>query len=191
MNIETIAECDYSNFVYEMDAGCDGQVYPDPETSDYQIPFPAGTKIQMGLSNCSTSFHGEGSPDQYAFDFDFQEGTSFFASRSGEVVKVINDQASSGGGAGNYVVLDHGDQTFGLYLHSPEGGITAEVGQFIEQGARLGSIGRSGLAGYPHLHFIVVKDQYDYPYKGIPISFKNVSPPTTVLQSYTTYQVCE
>lgn len=183
--------CHEQNFRYLSDQGCDGQVYGHPDSSEYILPFPEGTTIRMGLSNCSLSFHGSGQPDQYAYDFDFPEGTPFIASRGGKVVKVVEDQSSDGGGAGNYLVIDHGDSSYGLYYHSPFNGVSVEVDEVVEQGQELGFVGRSGLAGYPHLHFIVVSEQYNYPYQGIAINFNNVNPKTTVLQSYTEYSVCQ
>lgn len=188
---EIQTKCTEIQFQFNEEKGCDGQTYLNPELSPYKLPFKSGTKIKMGLSNCSVSFHGSGQPDQYAYDFNFSEGTPFYAARGGTVVKVVQDQSSSGGGAGNYLVIDHGDETYGLYYHSPKDGILASQGQEVLQGERLGEVGMSGLAGYPHLHFIVVKGQYEWPYEGIPLSFNNVVPPTTILTSGGEYEACE
>ena len=83
--------------------------------------------------------------------------------------------------------MDHGDGTFGLYYHSPMDGISVSVGEAVSQGDVLGQTGRSGLAGYPHLHFIVVEGSPNYPYEGIPVSFKNVSPGHVSLESFHAY----
>lgn len=176
--------------VYEPVAGCDGQIYSDPAESPYVLPFPPGETFKTGLTNCSSSYHGAGQPDQYAFDFDMPVGTPFTAVRAGTVYKVVEDQPSNGGGtgAGNYVVIDHGDGTYGLYYHSPENGIDVEVGDEVTQGDVLGISGRSGLAGYPHLHFIVVEGDPTYPYDGLAISFSNAQPGDTVLKSRTEYE---
>ena len=170
--------------------GCKYETYPDPATSPYILPFAVGESFKTGLANCSSSFHGAGRPDEYAFDFDMPTGTPFIAARAGTVFRVVEDQPSNGGGdgAGNYVVIDHGDNTFALYLHSPQDGIDVAVGDSVEQGDVLGITGRSGLAGYPHLHFIVVSDSPNYPYNGLAISFRNALPAHTALQSYTEYE---
>lgn len=81
-------------------------------------------------------------------------------------------------------------QTFGVYLHAPQDGIFVQKGSMVDQNQVLGLIGRSGLAGYPHLHFIVVEGDPAYPYKGIPISFNNVIPADVVLVSNKFYQNC-
>ena len=51
-------------------AGCDGQIYIDPATSPYVLPYAVGETFETGLTNCSSSYHAAGQPDQYAFDFD-------------------------------------------------------------------------------------------------------------------------
>ncbi len=176
-------ELDFSNV-----EGCDGQIYNEPSTSPYVLPFKPGKSFKTGLTNCSSSYHASGKPDQYAYDFNMPEGTKFRASRSGTVSQVINDQPSEGGGSGNYVLIDHHDNTFAYYLHSPKNGISVKVGDEVVQGELLGVTGRSGLAGYPHLHFIVVKNPPAWPYSAIPVSFKNAIPLEVPLKSHKVYK---
>lgn len=183
--------CDSLVFTYNSEEGCDGQIYNDPATSPYIIPLNVEEEFSMGLCNCSSSFHASGNPDEYAFDFDLATGTVFIAARGGTVVKMVEDQNSFGGGVGNLVIIDHLDGTYGHYLHSPKDGIYVEEGQAVSQGMELGEIGSSGLAGYPHLHFIVTSDGYDWPYQGVPVSFNNVVPPTVVLETNATYTICQ
>jgi murein DD-endopeptidase MepM/ murein hydrolase activator NlpD len=64
-------------------------------------------------------------------------------------------------------------------------------GDVVKQGDTLGVTGKSGLAGYPHLHFIVVKGSPVYPYKGIAISFKNAMPKDIILKDYSSYTATE
>lgn len=184
-------DCSNLVFNYTHQLGCDGQEYPDPATSEYVLPFPEGTTIKTGLTNCSSSYHAPQYPDRYAYDFNFPDGTKFYAARAGVVAHVKESESSDGGGGGNYCVIDHLDNTFGLYLHSPKGGIEVSKGDTINQGDFLGVIGHSGLAGYPHLHFIVVKDAWAWPYDPTPITFSNVVPADVVLKSYTEYKVCK
>lgn len=178
----------------EVAFGCEGEPYPKRAESPYVLPLEPGSTFETGLTNCSSSFHGAGHPDQYAFDFDVPVGTPFVAARAGTVARVVENASSDGGGpddVGNFVVLDHGDGTFGLYLHSPRDGIDVVPGQTVEQGDVLGRTGRSGLAGYPHLHFIVVRGTPDYPYQGMPVSFRNVSPGHDVLRTEHVYTALE
>ena len=173
---------------YEPVAGCDGQLYPDPAESPYLLPFAVGESFETGLTNCSSSYHGAGQPDQYAYDFDMPVGTPFTAARAGTVFKVVENASSSGGGVGNYVIIDHHDGTYGLYYHSPQDGIVVAEGDAVAQGDELGVTGRSGLAGYPHLHFIVVEGEPTFPYEGLAITFRNASPDDVVLKSNTRYE---
>jgi hypothetical protein len=179
-----------NQFDYTNQEGCDGKVYPNPFYSKYVLPYPPDSVYVTGLTNCSDSYHAPGLPDRYAFDFDMHDGTNFYASRGGEVVYVENSQPSTGGGGGNACIIDHHDDTFGIYLHSPENGIIVEVGQEVIQGELLGVTGHSGLAGYAHLHFIVVQDSFNWPYDPIPITFKNVFPSDVILESHKTYKAC-
>lgn len=172
---------------------CPGQ-YDAVEVTPYVVPFAVGTTLQTGLANCSGSFHSAGQPDEFATDFNLPTGTPFVASRGGVVSYVDESQASDGGTAGqlvfgNAVFVDHGDDTSALYLHSPMGGIAVEVGDTVQQGDTLGVVGQSGLAGYPHLHFIVVEGTTVFPYDGVPVSFANADPPDVPLQSFSSYQV--
>jgi murein DD-endopeptidase MepM/ murein hydrolase activator NlpD len=175
------------------DEGCDGQTYPPNNQSQYVLPFPVGKSYITGLTNCSSSFHAAGNPDQYAFDFNMPSGSPFVASRGGRVSEVVENRQSHGpsGLAGNYVVIDHGDNTFGVYLHSPDDGIYVALNDTVEQGQVLGITGSSGLAGYPHLHFIVVKNSSAWPYSGVAVSFRNASPPHIVLKGNTIYTALE
>jgi murein DD-endopeptidase MepM/ murein hydrolase activator NlpD len=169
-------------------AGCVGASYPEIATSPYVIPFAVGMTVATGLGNCSSSFHASGA-DQFATDFNLPAGTPFVAARGGIVSGVVEDQPSGGGGAGNRLSVDHGDGTSGLYLHSPRDGILVEVGDRVEQGDTLGLVGQSGLAGYPHLHFIVVEGSTAYPYEGVPVTFRNADPADVALRTNGTYRV--
>ena len=166
---------------------CEDATWPDPAGSPYVLPFRAGESYRTGLTNCSSSFHSSGNPDQFAFDFDMPLGTPFIAARAGRVHRVVGLEPSEGGGAGNYVVIDHHDGTYGLYYHSPRNGISVSPGMNVEQGDVLGVTGRSGLAGYPHLHFIVVAGDPTYPYQGVPVSFRNADPADARLESGKVY----
>jgi len=185
--------CDLTQFDYTHQKGCDGKEYPNPISSKYILPFPPGYSFKTGLTNCSSSYHGAEYPDRYAFDFDMPVGTKFYATRGGIVSLVIDDQPSNGGGDkyGNWVIIDHQDNTYGIYLHSPKNGIYVEKGDEVKQGDLLGITGKSGLAGYPHLHFIVVQNGYAWPYDPIPVSFKNAVPADVILKSYTQYTACK
>lgn len=53
--------------------------------------------------------------------------------------------------AGNSVFVDHGDGLISMYFHLDE--IHSETGQELQRGQVLGTVGASGRATGPHLHF--------------------------------------
>ncbi len=55
--------------------------------------------------------------------------------------------------AGNAVVLDHGGGWESQYSHLRQGSVAVVVGEQVAAGARLGLIGWSGRAEFPHLEF--------------------------------------
>ncbi len=61
--------------------------------------------------------------------------------------------AQAGPDAGNAVVLDHGGGWESQYSHLRQGSVAVATGQRVAAGARLGLIGWSGRAEFPHLEF--------------------------------------
>lgn len=165
--------------------GCPEANYPDWETSPYVLPYSVAETYEVRLSNCSSSFHAEGTNDELAFDFVMDVGTLITASRAGTVVYIEED--GHGRELNNLVVVDHGDGTFGEYMHLQFEGALVDVGDVVEQGDAIGLSGATGLAGYPHLHFIVVRDSWEWPYIGVPITFSNTAPNPHSLASDTPY----
>ena len=167
--------------------GCDGQVYTAPAASPYVLPFTVGAAYTMNLGNCSVSFHNPGSPDRYAYDFGMTIGTPITAARAGRVVHVV-EIGQDGSSPNNLVVVSHGDGTFAQYMHLTENGADVEVGDQVERGDAIGRSGNTGLAGYPHLHFIVTEGGWPYPYDPVPVSFSNASPQDAVLREGRSYR---
>lgn len=69
-----------------------------------------------------------------------------FAVQTGVVVKVMDE----GDGFGNKVVIYHGKNTYTLYAHLHT--MKAKVGQYIEEGTPLGTVGNTGNSDGDHLH---------------------------------------
>ena len=74
------------------------------------------------------------------------QGTPVLASRAGRVLLV-----ESISGYGTTVLLDHGEGWQTLYAHLHEA--TVRSGAWLEQGQPLGTVGMTGSATGPHLHF--------------------------------------
>ena len=165
--------------------GCVDADYPDWETSPYVLPFPVGETYKVNLSNCSSSYHAAGRNDALAYDFAMAPGTLITAARAGTVIFV--EERGKGGERNNLVVVKHEDKTSAQYMHLQQNGALVEVGDVVEQGDEIGLSGATGLAGYPHLHFIVTKGSWKWPYKGVPVTFSNTTPNPTGLASNTEY----
>ena len=57
---------------------------------------------------------------------------------------------------GNGVLITHEGGWETIYCHMKKGSISVVPGQHIQTGDRLGAVGQSGLAEFPHLHFGVI-----------------------------------
>lgn len=170
--------------------GCPGATYPDWSTSPYVLPYPVGITYQVDLSNCSGSFHGPGRPDDFATDFAMPIGTVVTASRAGTIVHV-EDSGVDYNFPNNVVVVDHGDDTYGSYMHLTKDGALVTVGEAVVPGDTLGFSGATGSAGYPHLHFVVTKDNWAWPYVSIPVTFANTDQNPRGLKEKTKYKALE
>ncbi len=79
-------------------------------------------------------------------DYAAPTGTPVYAAGDGKVVKAGYSRAN-----GNYVFIKHGDQFETKYLHLHKR--SAGVGQKVQQGDVIGTVGSTGLATGPHLHY--------------------------------------
>lgn len=78
-------------------------------------------------------------------------GTPIYAAAQGTVI--VAKSGGWNGGYGSYVVISHSNGTQTLYAHMSS--VKASVGQSVDEGALIGSVGRTGEATGPHLHFEV------------------------------------
>ncbi|MCA9700286.1 MAG: M23 family metallopeptidase, partial [Myxococcales bacterium] len=95
---------------------------------------------------------------QYAWDFGMPAGTDIHAVHGGTVLMVKKDSYVGGCSSqyandANYVVIDHGDGTSGLYMHLEGGSSNVSVGQQITAGDIIGRVGQTGWACGAHLHY--------------------------------------
>ncbi|UTW46700.1 peptidoglycan DD-metalloendopeptidase family protein [bacterium SCSIO 12696] len=79
-------------------------------------------------------------------DYAAPTGTPIYASGDGKVVKAGYTRAN-----GNYVVIQHGQSYSTKYLHLHKRKV--KRGQSVRQGQTIGTVGATGLATGPHLHY--------------------------------------
>jgi len=163
--------------------GTTGPAFPAPP--GYLLPWSGG-ELHAVTQGEETSLTHNGTA-AYAFDFDLGYET-VTAARGGKVT--MTRQSSNMGGcsplfsqAANYVVIDHGDGTSGLYLHLAQDSITVHVGDVVEQGRPLAISGETGLTCSdignnpgPHLHFQVERTVADrYITQSLPVAFDDIA----------------
>jgi murein DD-endopeptidase MepM/ murein hydrolase activator NlpD len=148
--------------------------YPNPNSSEYSLPFSAGERYVISQGNCDIGTHR--GPARYAYDIAMLIGTQILAARAGSVVAV---DVSRPDGTGlfdddNAVVIEHADGTLASYVHLTQGGSLVAVGQVVEQGEPIALSGNSGhTGGLPHLHFQVTPCPNRDACGTLPVTFRN------------------
>lgn len=94
---------------------------------------------------------------------DMIAGVDILAAAPGTVKGVRDGVADftpyeTGRECGNGVVIDHGGGWETQYCHMKQGSVRVRSGDAVDAGTRLGQIGQSGMAEFPHLHLSVRKD---------------------------------
>lgn len=75
-------------------------------------------------------------------------GSPILAAYDGEVIA-----AAYSSSMGNYIMIDHGDDIYTIYMHASSLGVSK--GQTVVRGERIGSVGSTGRSTGNHLHFSV------------------------------------
>ena len=102
----------------------------------------------FGYRSFDNSFHK-------GLDMAAAEGTPYYAADSGTVMYATYDGGWNGG-AGNWVVISHGNGIVTKYMHSSA--VFVSPGQYVERGQNIGLVGQTGEAYGAHLHFQVEVD---------------------------------
>jgi hypothetical protein len=111
--------------------------------ADYQLPF----SCTQEWTGSTRSYH---SPSSNAVDFNRSEdlGKFVLAAESG-VVTTATDLGNRS--YGKYIRISHGNDETTLYAHL--NAMYVRVGQRVDQGQLIGTVGTSGGSTGPHLHF--------------------------------------
>jgi murein DD-endopeptidase MepM/ murein hydrolase activator NlpD len=145
----------------------------------YKLPFPGGSKFEVcqGYNHSGGTHSGAAA---YAWDFCMPIGSPVTAARGGTVRAVRQDSKVGGWGPqfaddANYVVVDHGDGTSGLYMHLMFNGARVKPGDQVRVGQLIAYSGNTGWTSAPHLHFMVMQTEADNVYsQSIPVLFQDV-----------------
>lgn len=98
-------------------------------------------------------------------------GVDVLAAAEGKIMRVrdeIEDRAPSAAdmekmkeekkGCGNGVLIDHGGGWQTIYCHMKKGSVVVKPGDKVATGQKIGQVGQSGMAEFPHLHFGILRD---------------------------------
>lgn len=135
------------------------------------ITIPDGVEPTVSSSGAPTSpLHGAGGPALSGYftrplafyiktqglhgyngiDLGAPVGTNVMASAGGTVIIALGNGGWNGG-YGNYIVIQHPNGTQTLYAHLSK--VYVARGQVVGQGESIGTVGKTGKATGPHLHF--------------------------------------
>ena len=111
-----------------------------------QNPCPEAYNASgFGYRDFDKSFHK-------GLDMAAAEGTPYYAAEAGTVIHVTNDGGYNGG-AGNWIVITHGNGLVTKYMHSSQ--TLVNVGDQVQRGQLIGLVGNTGDSHGAHLHFQV------------------------------------
>lgn len=122
----------------------------------YQLPFEPGKKRLIVQGYFGAFSHKE----RAALDFKMPKRTKVLAARDGVVIRIREDGDKGGLKSeyrqyGNFVVLQHADNSRSGYWHLQKDGVLVNVGDTVKQGEQIAWSGNTGYTAFPHLHFIV------------------------------------
>ncbi len=117
----------------------DGGVFTFPVASYTRISEEYGNRIHPILK--VPQFHN-------GIDIAAPGGTAIYAAYNGKVVAA--DYSSS---MGNYVMIDHGDSLYTVYMHASA--LYVSKGAEVSKGQKIAAVGSTGRSTGNHLHFSV------------------------------------
>ncbi len=117
----------------------DGGMFKFPLATYTRVSDDYGNRIHPTLG--VQQFHN-------GVDFAAPKGTAIYAAYDGEVVA-----ASYSATMGNYVMIDHGDGLYTIYMHASA--LYVQKGDMTVKGETIAAVGSTGRSTGPHLHFSV------------------------------------
>ncbi len=120
----------------------DGGIFTWPAPSYTRISDDYGNRMHPTLG--IQKFHN-------GLDMAAPGGSAILAAYDGKVVA-----ADYSGSMGNYVMIDHGDSIYTIYMHASA--LYVSKGQEVSKGQKIAAVGSTGRSTGNHLHFSVRKN---------------------------------
>ena len=116
----------------------------------FAFPAPSMTRISDEYGNRMHPILGV---EQFhnGVDMAAPNGSPILAAYDGEVVA-----AAYSGSMGNYIMIDHGDSLYTIYMHASA--LYVSKGDLVAKGQKIAAVGSTGRSTGPHLHFSVRKN---------------------------------
>lgn len=116
----------------------------------FTFPAPSMTRISDEYGNRMHPILGV---EQFhnGVDLAAPNGSPILAAYDGEVVA-----AAYSGSMGNYIMIDHGDSLYTIYMHASA--LYVSKGDLVTKGQKIAAVGSTGRSTGPHLHFSVRKN---------------------------------
>lgn len=149
------------------DRGQHSPASPAPSTGRWGWPLP------VGASSCRSSVYGTRVHPitgvvhfHSGDDYPAAGGTPVYAIGDGTVIDVKTNctvgNRDCGGGAGNYVKIDHGGGVVSVYMHASS--VSVSKGQHVYRGQEIMKVGTTGSSTGNHLHITIrLNGQLDDP----------------------------
>ena len=126
-------------------------VHPD-ENATYQLPVEVGKSTTV----IGFDFAGSRTPEKIVWGFGMNEGDLVCACRDGVVCQITEVQLRDSLRVGdNAVTILHPDQTFGRYELLADNSFRVNLGDTINAGAPIGTVGVTKFTKVPHVRFSV------------------------------------
>jgi murein DD-endopeptidase MepM/ murein hydrolase activator NlpD len=122
--------------------------------------YPTKTPVRnFNLKSLASGFGNQINPfnkrmyRHNGIDIICERGTEVIATGKGTIASAVHDDTP--GGKGSYVVIEHVNGYQSRYAHLST--ISVSFGQKVTQGQTIGTVGTSGSAIAPHLHYEILK----------------------------------
>ena len=142
----------------------------------YHLPYAENTSHLLVQGYLSRFSHKE----RAALDFKMKRGTPVYAARGGVIIRAKQDGNRGGWNKkyrpdGNVVVIQHEDGSKAGYWHLQHNSLLVKVGDTVKQDQQIALSGKTGYALFPHLHFIVWRNDIKGKWNQVATRFKTRS----------------